>query len=1202
MYFKSLELYGFKSFADRTKIVFEPGITAIVGPNGCGKSNILDSIKWVLGEQSAKDLRGSRMEDVIFNGTDTKEPVGFAEVTLELSNHSRFLPIEYDVVLITRRLYRSGESEYLINKNPVRLKDINELLMGTGIGTSAYSIVEQGKIDMIISSKPDERRLVFEEVSGIVKYKSKKKETMRRLEATENNLLRVNDIIEEVKRQINSIDRQARKAQRYSELYEQLKSKEIKIAQYEIKKLNHQRQLDEKDFAELSEKSSEHQAKLSELGDRLSLLENEINSLDVKISEIKITNGEISSNIQIKSDKIKMNNDRLHELDGRKGEIIIEKENLFLRISEIEAVLTQLRNEFENISTDRKQRQDDLDRKQLCFQDLECKIKESEGLIKSSKTKIVDIIARQTNLKNELVRLSSDMSNYIARSRRLKVEYEKVVQESDAVRQRLERITNELSDFENSYNTEVRKKETFTQRLKQKQGLVAKAELELKELISERIKLYSKLQLLKDIVTQYEGFAEGPRAIFKAKDEGRLAGINILGSIADLIEVERGYESAVEAVLADALQYIIVEDPESALRLYEYIKANDIGKSTIISLHIIDSIIQSRPLKQPLMSDVNLSLLLSKIRTNERLKGFIDFIVGEAYVTTDLMRYIKDRSFLFRDIKVVTKDGEFYHLGKFIVGRQTYKTEFGLLNRKTYIRELEHKLMELLKKEDRLLLSRRATVQEIEHLQKGLNSVEGVLKSLELDIANKKSQKDSIESEWKKIEEESSIVLLESQEIEEEIGRLKTRKAELKERLEDLDREHTSTQLSIEQAQKLIEASSLEKERLLVEITKIRTELDNVSQRFGELEQNIKFQESLLSDQKEHLNQREVELQEILNKKSTLASEIFELGGAIEELKDKKQKVCAELNSLQDRLGCLEKERDSLHSQIDSIQYELGIFKDKLHQAQMRLQEGQYKIEAIKSRIEQSYKIALSQISEIDLEVLEDISQIQTEAQELKEKIERMGAVNLVALEEKKELEDRYNFLTKQREDLLNAKESLLEVIRKINRTSKGLFLDTFDKVRQEFKEYFRYLFGGGQAELVLMDENDVLECGIEIMARPPGKKLQSISLLSGGEKALTAISLLFAIFKVKPSPFCILDEVDAPLDESNIERFSSVLADFAKVSQFIVITHNKRTITNSDVMYGITMEQSGISKVVSVKLKSDRENQLSPQSAKSLS
>lgn len=1056
MYFKKLEIIGFKSFAEKTMLRFEPGITAVVGPNGCGKSNIFDSIRWVLGEQSIKSLRGAKMEDVIFNGTEKIPALGFAEASLTLSNEAKILPIDYEEVTITRRLYRSGESEYLLNNNPVRLKDINELLMGTGIGAESYSLVEQGKIDIVLSSKPEDRRLVFDEATGVSKYKAKKKEALRKLEETENNLLRVNDIILEVKRQIASIEKQANKARRYKEIFDKLKDLEIKLALDEINEIKKQCKDLEQIESELKEKINQNSNSLNEITKKISLHRDEIGALNQEI--INLNNELLNSNNSIERDTqhIKINEERILELNHRLQTIETQKENLNKRIQHDEENLSKINADLGNSKKEFDEKQKLLEEKELKFKEIEEIIHKAQESIKQANNKTFQIASDKTKLNNELMDISGALAGLTARKHRLETEIIKTNQEKNTSQSELETIKKQVKELKRSFQNLKDESDNLTKSLDSKNNEINETVNEINKLNETRISLESQKEFLEKLKLKYE----------------------------DMPSAKEG-----ELIIKDI-------NPQEISGI--------IAKSKSITFDEINKVYR-------IMCEVKLFSLDIKL-----IEEKINQINTELEEKNNILNLQKNQL-------------------------QQLKNEIDILEAK-------------IQKEQIVLIDKEA-----------------VLKNSQVN--------------FEKISEELSILEFEQKDVEDDINRLSEKETKTKKDLEMLNQENLNQENIINVSRSEISTNSKVRESILLEITQIKTELNSIKAKTNDLTSTFSMLERTLVSEKENFKTQETEKSNCLSRIEELKQQSQKNKEDIESLKEKSLKIQENLKLKNELLEQKESTLEELETKEHQQNSEIGQYKESLHNNQMGIQENSFKLNQIKERMQQLYQYNLDQIEQRGEIIAIDKISVKTEIEQLRKRVDNFGTVNLVAIEELEELKKRHDFLEHQQKDLNQAKESLNEAIRKINRTTRKMFLDTFALVAKEFKNHFRLLFGGGDAELFLIDEENVLESGIEIVCRPPGKKLQNILLLSGGEKSLAAIALIFAIFKTKPAPFCVLDEIDAALDESNVDRFSRMLKDFAKISQFIVITHNKKTIVYADVMYGITMEESGISKIVSVKL-----------------
>lgn len=1180
MYFKSLELFGFKSFADRTRLDFEPGITAIVGPNGCGKSNISDSIRWVLGEQSAKMLRGGKMEDVIFNGTDGKEPVSYAEVSLTLSNQDRRLPIEYDEVTVGRRLYRSGESEYLLNKTSVRLKDIAELFMGTGVGTSAYSHIEQGQIDQVLSSRPEDRREIFEEASGITKYKSKRKEALRRLEDTEQNLVRINDIIAEVKRQINSIERQARKAERYKEKYEELKGLELKLSRIDLEILQQKLSESNKDLGEQRARESELSSRLQKASEELGGLNSKRSDVETKRMDFKSSIIENDSEASKAKDRISLNKDRVEELKKRRVDLEAEIEKSKSGVASQQKEVANLREKVEVLEKEDTQRASSLEVKEKRLGDISKSISENETIISTSKANVIDIASRQAKLRNQITKVSSALGSNEARLKRLETEKLTISDEKQGLDAKLAEVSKEVKSVEEEALTLKSEKEKISQAISELSTRIEKLIGESGEIHRSLTTSRSRLEVLEEAKAKYEGFSSGVRAILG--NERAIKGVRDV--LANLLSVKKGYELAIESALGDCLQSLVVDTMESAEEAVDFLRENSYGKTSFIHPGSFDktpSKIKEVELKDKLV----LGKAVDFVVVDNDLKGLAQSILKNIFIVNNL----DDAKSVLKACKApgecifVTLSGETLKNG-FISGGVTGNADLTLINRDAKIKELSETITELeavsLKKGEEKTRSEERKNEE----EKRIGDVTEKSNEKEILLANARQRQDNIEENIKGVADEISLVNLEVEEVTGEMERLRQEETSVTNGLTQAEKDAKANEERIVTSERLISEQTKEKEQLLIEVAEQRTELGSLESKKEGFSNTLNILEASLSDSENTMKSRKTELESSIKRVKELGVEILTLDESIKTLSGERIKGSTGLQEIENVYKDMMQKIGESEGIFRQSEKDLNSLRSSLHEVDLKRAETNYSVDNLKQRIRDVYKIDLGDFELIKAWQDMDMNELKKDVDEKRTKLEAMGPVNLVAIEEHTELQDRYAFLNHQSDDLLKAKDSLLKAIAKINKTTKDLFMETFQQIQVEFRNFFRMLFGGGDGELILIDEGNVLESGIEIVAMPPGKRLQNVSLLSGGEKALTAIALLFAIFKVRPSPFCVLDEIDAPLDESNVDRFSKMFDMFTNMSQFIVITHNKKTIDRADVMYGITMQESGISRVVSVK------------------
>ena len=1175
MYFKRLELFGFKSFAERTKIKFEPGVTAVVGPNGCGKSNIADSIKWVLGEQSAKELRGSRMEDVIFSGTSNKEPINMAEVSLVLSNKDKILPIDYEEVIITRRLFRSGESEYLLNKMPVRLKDINDLLAGTGIGQSSYSMIEQGRIGQILSSRPEDRRFLLEEASGITKYKAKKKEALKKLEHTENNLVRITDIITEVHRQIQSIERQAKKAEKYKKDFELLKDDELKYSSFKYRNIMNELKTITIENEDLKKREEE----LVRLYSAFNAEAQESRALIDRISdELQRTQGSLSVNsatIDKTTHNISMDKERIEELKAVSENLGKEVEGLGKKLVDKRNTLEALEKELIAIATRKTDKENVLLHCEDTVGRLAKEIQAHNENIKVSKLQILDIETAQTKIKNELIKIGAEIQGRKTRLRRLKAEKENVTREKTDFDNKVLEVIGRLESSKNEVLLQKESLTGFKEGFSRREESLKAIHRSVSDLRGRQEVLKSKRELLVELIEKNEGFNKGVKAIMdKCKDSAFHIKAVLL---ADIISAEQGFEQAAENALGELAQSMIVDNKEEAICLLDVLKNEDLGRAHFL---ICKDIVKESSffVKRP-PSDAR--PLLDFIKCGDNHSDVVNYIFKDTYVVES--PDVADRLFSqFNSYRFVTREG-YLRQGPRVFGGAIIEADTSVIGRKKRVEEIEQELSGInvrLETE----ISREGEEERVLAEEKvKINQTEAVLREAELLFANIESERQSLLGNVKRIYEEETVLDTEIQDEEQTVNDLTARGETLNHELNAREEENANAQTLILNYESIAKEKVELKESTLLKIASVKGELSSIQISYDNALANRNMRSEECLEIEKEVESKKLQIHNASIRVEQLSNEVVQLEKDMQVLLENRVSLEAKRDDLISQKSQAIAEFEKKETALREQETQIDLIKNNIRDLDIKITEVRFKKTSLLDRMDQAYRVDLSGLN-IEIDDNTDWEAVQEEIEELKLKLERMGAVNLVAIEEHKELAERYSFLTHQKDDLVNAKESLHKAIIKINATTRKLFLETFQRVQVEFRNYFKMLFGGGQAEIFLLDERDVLESGIEIVVRPPGKKLQNILLLSGGEKALTAIALLFALFKVNPSPFCVLDEIDAPLDETNIDRFTRVLQEFLKISQFIIITHNKKTIQMADALYGITMAEKGVSKIVSVK------------------
>jgi chromosome segregation protein len=1184
MKLRSLEMTGFKSFVDRLHLSFPEGVTTIVGPNGCGKSNVVDAILWAIGERSAKHLRGKLMEDVIFGGTDGRKPLGMAEVSLTFSNEDGSAPAEYQEyteITITRRLFRSGESEFLINRTPCRLRDIIDLFLDTGIGVNGYSIVEQGRVEGLINANPQDRRFLIEEAGGIAKYKERKRLALMKMDATQQNLLRIQDIISEVKRQIVTLERQVKRAEEYKAMRKEVREIELRFALQE--------------YGELSEKGETARGYLKALREREAVISAQMAEKEATVEGMRLRSLEEEERLRALQQELYDLNQRIQKMENEVEFFRREKEGLQRQEA---LMLEEVRRGVQSIRETRgDRRRMEQGRKELEQGSLENAeiVKEWEVLynefrgtyqdvsdqLETEKGRLIDTLTRLTSLRNR-------QSHLEERGDDLQKRVRSHIRESGEVREGLSRLEETLSRIGKEKEINLSIRGALQEEREKWAGELEQLRESFRDRQSERFEWDEKLRQdrsrylsLKELQENFEGFEKGVKSLLLRKREEKERWDRIIGVAADILDPEPPYEIPLEAVLGQRLQYLMVADEGEAVTAIEFLKKESLGRGSFIPVgvqcHSQQERFSSSEFEEGPVS------LMRFVKVKEGFSDIAQFLIGDVGVVDHLQRALewikKEGGFQI----LVTLEGELVERSGVISGGSRDQG-LGILERRREIRELEKKIEEeearcrlALEEEGRLhqeILEREAQLEnrkreiqekEIELLHQD-RDLEGVRK--EITQFNQRAEllrfeEEELRAEEKEIEEGKKAVLgqMEREEAtrkekEEELQSLKKTVEEVREGTEELGGRITEKKVYL--------ASIEEKQRgMEIQILNLTENIRMLREQTVDRVRRIRASREEESSLRERIDQREKELE-----------------GLVETHRNNE----VSLSRQREKVEGFSNEWKEVEASSRYLRQELEDIRQKSHEEEIRVSEVQLKLQHLQDSMRERYGATLS--APIGM-VPEDFSreEMVNRLAELKAGLEGFGEVNLLALEEYQELKQRHDFLTEQQSDLQQALDTLKKAIVRINRTTTKRFLETFHLVNEKFKEVFARLFKGGQASLILMDEQDPATSGVDIVAQPPGKKLQNIDLLSGGEKALVATALLFGLFMIKPTPFCLLDEIDAPLDDANINRFIEMVREFSKTSQFILITHNKKTMEMANTLYGITMETPGVSKVVSVRL-----------------
>ncbi|HJV36558.1 chromosome segregation protein SMC [Geomonas sp.] len=1175
MKIKRLEIQGFKSFQDKVSLDFNQAITGVVGPNGCGKSNVCDAIRWVMGEQSAKNLRGKAMEDIIFNGTEFRKPLGMAEVSLYFSTEDGRVPAKYlnfAEIQVTRRLYRDGESEYLLNKTPCRLLDVAELFMDTGIGARAYSIIEQGKIGMILHAKPEERRFLIEEAAGVTKFKARKVVALKKIEATKQNLLRIGDIISEIKRQMNGLQRQAKKAERFRELRVELKEIELLFAAKGYVAVDKERVGLEAEIADLEQRVRQftgriEEAELSIEGKRISLVETE-RQLAAAQEEIFRWKGELQGG----ENRLEFQRRELANLE-RQGERFQE---------ELQGLRDQLAEAERELAS--------LSEQQAAYQKEAAT--ESEAL--ANREELLDeMVASEAGVTRELDEARRELftalsegaqatNQHAAAAKRLSSIAERLqanARERVLLGERLMEANQKVEALKAEAEQQARQKELTDEEL----TLVIAREAELKQAQESGEKVLqqrrdqlssaaSRLKSLQELEAQFEGYGQGVRNLLTA-EPFRNAQFTML---ADALEVEEECEVALESVLGERLQYLLCGSPESALKAVAHLKGSSGGRCSFVT---------SAPwCHLPGQPPAEAAPLIDRVKVPGHLAHLVEPLLSGAYLVRDLAQAVTLASG-FPACTFVTPDGDLVHAGGIVNGGSSESARQGIIHKKREIKALGSDVERLGAEVQQLSEAREARRRQIADTEAERVELRQELHRLEIKILNTQKDLQSASAECRRIEENGAVREMEEEQLAEEQALVSKELSQADAKKAQAEERKLGLEARVEALQSRLEGSRYEMEEARELVTSLKVRVAALKEKGDSAQRAHRRVEDLCADLQARIASRSREVEgsgtDRVRLLETIAQGEEALRGIVERQLESERALALVKERYEAEAATVQEEEQ----QLKGVRADAGALRDQLNTRSLRLSELGMKLTHLEETLRDKYRMEVAEALAGYADMEWDEAERGARQSELQKAVDEMGEVNLMAIEEYKQMEERFGFLSTQRDDLEESMNSLQKAIQKINRTTRKRFLETFNLVNEKFQTVFPRLFCGGQAELRLTDEEDLLTTGLEIVVQPPGKKLQNVSLLSGGEKALTAVALIFSIFLIKPSPFCLLDEVDAPLDDANIGRFNDMVREMSATSQFIIITHNRATMAVADTLYGVTMEEPGVSKLVSVRL-----------------
>ena len=1181
MYLKRLEMQGFKSFADKTILEFMPGITSVIGPNGSGKSNIADAIRWVLGEQSIKELRGGKSADIIFAGTQSRKSLGFAEASLVFDNMDGKLPIEYQEVIVTRRIYRSGETGYFINKVQCRLKDVLELFMDTGIGKDGYSIIGQGKIDEILSNKSEDRRNVFEEAAGIVKFKTRKEESEKKLERTKLNVLRINDILTEIEGNLEPLKAQSEKARKYVDLKAELKDIEVGLFVYNIEK---------------------YKVDLEKANQDISIMQENCNLEESKLEKIKIIKEDLKSTI----DELTENIENTQNL-GFTSQKEIEMLN-----SDINVAKSKIQNNEENKERFKQEIEEIKQKIEKSTQDMEIKLSRKDGL-KENKEKFEKELEEKTKKLEEINKTLSEKELEIEEDKRkldenidTKYEIEGFINEQKVnisnIEKRLNQIQNEISnsisELDNTRFTKEELEKGFYEVQKQKNEKLKELEKlrEKNNIINDKIKSIdiklnnsiqelnfkeSKYKFLVETEKEKDGFQRSVKTLLKDCEKVKELGKGVKGAIAELIDVPENIETAIEMALGASMQNIVTDNEQDAKRLIEHLRKNNLGRASFLPI----SNVKGKKLDKIKGNNKGvLGIASDLIKYDKKYEGVILNLLGKTVIAQNMdigITLAKENGNSFR---IVTLDGDIITTTGAMSGGSVSKKTVNILGRSKQIENLAKEIEQIKELQKNLKKEKEDILKSSEDFLKTVQEMENDLQTIEIKYNVENEKINTVNQNIQRISNTLEKLKQEKQEGESKKEEyLKTIEQENVKKVA-LDEENANLKEKIAQFSDSNKDKQKEVDDLNFDITNLKISVSSFNESENSIDEMTELLKQEIENQKRNIENKKQQIETMNNEQVELQNKIKQDEKKIEEIKDKVTRSDSDIEKMkQERIKSNEKLSQKETEEVDEFKI-IEDLKSQIVKLEVKKTKLDEDLNDVITALWNEYELTPNACNEYQKP--ENIAVTTRRVNALRQDIRELGSVNVDSIEEYKNLKQRYDFMCEQRLDLENTSSKLRNIISEITENMKEQFKEKFEIINENFGQTFKELFGGGDAKVTLQDENNILECGIDIIAQPPGKKLQSMALLSGGERAFTAIALLFAILKMNPAPFCVLDEIEAALDDVNVNRYAEFLKKFAKGTQFLVITHRKGTMEAADTVYGVTMEEKGISKLLSMKLK----------------
>jgi len=1185
LYLKRLELQGFKSFPEKVSLDFNDGITAVVGPNGSGKSNIADAIRWVLGEQSIKTLRGSKMEDVIFAGTEHRKPLGFAEVTITLDNSDSSLPIEYGEVSITRRVFRSGESEYFINKTACRLKDITELLLDTGIGRDGYSVIGQGRVDEILSTRSEDRRQIFEEASGIMKYKLRKQEAEKKLELTRQNLERINDIISELEAQLGPLKEQSETARKFLDLRENLKVLDVNLFLDSIEKFREKINAISEQYRNVREQIDSENSKLDRITGSNREKTEQLKSIDEKLETARQAFYEIEGSLERCNSEIKLNNEKIANLRQNIERLDNEQAELEEKVKELEKEEAGKQDKLKYLEKQLNDYSTKLEGYEKQMEELLKTLDEDERRIELLKSSIMDKIDIQSDKRMQISNLRMHIENMQKRQRSIDTEIYQNVIERDREKIKKEELQKRIRNADEQISKQKAKHQELLSERDESDRMLGDLRAKQNRLNSEIQSKSARVKTLREMERNLEGYNRSVREVLQACRSSSQFGSGIHGALAQLIDVDRKYETAIEISLGGALQNIVTQSEEDAKKAIEFLKKNRLGRATFLPISSVNGrSFDDASLSRIKATDGFCGVACELVRCNPQYNGIIRNLLGKVVVVDNLDNGIRMARKFGYTFRIVTLEGDLLNTGGSMSGGSIDNRGTGILSRSREISELDSELKKLKDEEVAAANDIRQIVEVISQIDSEISSVQSDIKNNELVKIRDESQLAQADENMNRLTARIEMLRQEKEQLQRQIDETAQEMGKYENELSQIEQEINSARQTVAEHQEKHKEDQAVRDALHTDITDFKISVNSIRESIAAVRESSERlhseMESISKSIARKTGDREKYMADILK----LEEENEGLMTEIKKKNEDKSGKTFEMDRLTEERKVLEEEVYDTVNKINEINKTILLLQEEYSRIEVRKAKLETEMGALTDRIWNEYELTYSSALSLKRDI-GSITAAQKKINELKNSIKALGPVNVASIEEYVKTKERYEFMSNQRNDMEQAREKLLRVISEMTSIMKKQFMEQFRLINENFSLVFRELFNGGRAGLILTDQDNVLESGIEIEAQPPGKKLQNMMLLSGGERAFTAIALLFAILKLKPSPFCVLDEIEAALDEANVYRFAEYLKSYSGKTQFIVVTHRKGTMENADMLYGVTMQEQGVSKIVSLKM-----------------